>query len=106
MPGTKIETTVVAYLDVEDNPDITNPIHSTEVAKAYGFAGPLVGGVTVWGWATDTILEALGEDWLEGRLGRVFIPATDISGRHSDHQSCAEYRLTVRFLGCGNDQPV
>ena len=65
MPGTKIETTVVAYLDVEDNPDITNPIHSTEVAKAYGFAGPLVGGVTVWGWATDTILEALGEDWLE-----------------------------------------
>jgi len=64
MPKTIIENTVVAYLDNEDSPDISNPIHSTEVAKAYGFTGPLVGGVTVWGWATDTILEALGEDWL------------------------------------------
>ncbi|MBC8279554.1 MAG: MaoC family dehydratase [Chloroflexi bacterium] len=65
MPKTTIENTVVAYLDNDDSPDITNPIHSTEVAKAYGFDGPLVGGVTVWGWATDTILAALGEGWLE-----------------------------------------
>lgn len=65
MHRTKIENTVVAYLDNDDSPDITNPIHSTEVAKAYGFDGPLVGGVTVWGWATETILTALGEDWLE-----------------------------------------
>ena len=64
MHRTKIENTVVAYLDNDDSPDITNPIHSTEVAKAYGFDGPLVGGVTVWGWATETILTALGEDWL------------------------------------------
>ena len=65
MPRTILENTVVAYLDNEDSPDIPNPIHSTEVAKAYGFTGPLVGGVTVWGWATDTILEALGEEWME-----------------------------------------
>ncbi|SVB22129.1 uncharacterized protein METZ01_LOCUS174983 [marine metagenome] len=65
MPRTTIENTVVAYLDNDDSPDITNPIHSTEVAKSYGFDGPLVGGVTVWGWATDTILAALGEGWLE-----------------------------------------
>ena len=65
MTRTSIETTVVAYLDNDDSPDITNPIHSTEVAKSYGFDGPLVGGVTVWGWATDTILSAIGEDWLE-----------------------------------------
>ena len=65
MPRTSVENTVVAYLGNEDDPDIYNPIHSTEVAKAYGFTGPLVGGVTVWGWATDTVLEALGEDWLE-----------------------------------------
>ncbi len=64
MPRTIIENAVVAYLDNEDSPDISNPIHSTEVAKAYGFTGPLVGGVTVWGWATDTILAVLGEDWL------------------------------------------
>jgi len=65
MARTTIENTVVAYLDNDDNPDIANPIHSTEVAKSYGFDGPLVGGVTVWGWATDTILAALGEGWLE-----------------------------------------
>jgi acyl dehydratase len=65
MAKSPIENTVVAYLDNDDSPDITNPIHSTEVAKSYGFDGPLVGGVTVWGWATDTILEALGEGWLE-----------------------------------------
>jgi len=65
MPRTTIENTVVAYLDNDDSPDITNPIHSTEVAKSYGFDGPLVGGVTVWGWATDTILAAVGEGWLE-----------------------------------------
>ena len=60
-----IENTFVAYLDDEDSPNISNPIHSTEVANSYGFSGPLVGGVTVWGWCTDTILEALGEDWLD-----------------------------------------
>ena len=65
MASPVIENIVEAYLDNDDNADITNPIHSTEVAKSYGFAGPLVGGVTVWGWATDTILEALGEDWLD-----------------------------------------
>ena len=66
MARTTIENTVVAYLDNDASPDITNPIHSTEVAKSYGVDGPLVGGVTVWGWATDTILAALGEGWLEG----------------------------------------
>ena len=47
-----VENKVTAYLGHEDSPEISNPIHSTEVAKAYGFSGPLVGGVTVWGWAT------------------------------------------------------
>ena len=65
MANPVIENIVESYLDNDDSADITNPIHSTEVAKSYGFSGPLVGGVTVWGWATDTILEALGEDWLE-----------------------------------------
>lgn len=65
MARTTIENNVIAYLDNDDSPDITNPIHSTEIARAYGFDGPLVGGVTVWGWATDTIMEALGEGWLD-----------------------------------------
>ena len=59
-----IENSIIAYLGHEDSPDISNPIHSTEIAQAYGFKGPLVGGVTVWGWATDTIVQALGEKWL------------------------------------------
>ena len=62
---TRVQNSVEAYLANDDSPDISNPIHSTEFAAQFGFAGALVGGVTVWGWATDTILEALGESWLE-----------------------------------------
>ena len=40
-------------------------MHSTEIAQQLGFAGALVGGVTVWGWAVPAILEAVGDDWLE-----------------------------------------
>jgi len=66
MPTTdRIEQTIEAYLSNEDSAEISNPIHSTEVAARYGFGGALVGGVTVWGWATPVILEALGEGWLE-----------------------------------------
>lgn len=61
----RIEHEVEAYLANEDSADISNPIHSTGVAKQFGFSGALVGGVTVWGWATPTILEALGDAWLD-----------------------------------------
>lgn len=60
-----VEKSVEAFLSNEDSPTIGNPIHSTEVAQQFGFRGALVGGVTVWGWAADAILEALGEGWLE-----------------------------------------
>ena len=56
---------VLAFLDNDDSPEIRNPIHSTAVAREYGFDGPLVGGVTVWSWCTPAILEALGEAWLD-----------------------------------------
>lgn len=57
---------VVAFLDNEDDPAaIANPVHSTEIARQLGFAGPLVGGVTVWGWAVPAIIDALGESWLD-----------------------------------------
>jgi len=65
MTNSVIKDSIVAYLGNLDDPNISNPIHSTEVAKTYGFSGPLIAGVTVWGWATDSILEALGESWLE-----------------------------------------
>ncbi|WBL36999.1 MaoC family dehydratase [Tepidiforma flava] len=57
---------LTAFLDGEDRPDIPNPIHSTAVAHAHGFAGPLVGGVTVYGWLVPSILELLGDGWLSG----------------------------------------
>ena len=55
---------LTAFLDGLDSPDISNPIHSTAVAGQYGFKAALVGGVTVYGWATPPILEVLGDRWL------------------------------------------
>lgn len=57
--------TITAFLDGPDSPDISNPIHSTEVATQYGFRAALVGGVTVYGWTVPAIIGALGEGWLE-----------------------------------------
>lgn len=54
-----------AFLDGPDRPDISNPIHSSAVANAYGFKGPLVGGVTVWGWCVRAVMESLGDGWLD-----------------------------------------
>ncbi len=63
MPGSA-QRVVVAVLDGPDSADIKNPIHSTEVAKQYGFERALVGGVTVYGWLTPPLIEVLGESWL------------------------------------------
>lgn len=57
--------TITAFLDGPDSPDISNPIHSTAVAAEYGFKAALVGGVTVYGWCTPPIIDALGEGWLD-----------------------------------------
>jgi acyl dehydratase len=65
MTDSRIELIREAYLPHDDSPDISNPIHSTEVAQRFGFDRALVGGVTVWGWATPVILEALGDGWLD-----------------------------------------
>lgn len=64
MQATVAERQIVAFLDGEDSPTISNPIHSTEVAAQYGFSAALVGGVTVYGWFTPVLLELLGERWL------------------------------------------
>ena len=60
------EWRMVAFLDHEDDPaTMANPVHSTEFARELGFAGALVGGATVWGWAVPAILETLGDRWLD-----------------------------------------
>jgi hypothetical protein len=43
---------------------IPNPIHDAEGADAAGYAGALVAGVRTYGWAAQTIVRALGEEWL------------------------------------------
>lgn len=54
-----------AFLDGADDPNIPNAIHSTQGAQEYGYQAALVGGVTVYGWATPAILEGLGDAWLD-----------------------------------------
>jgi hypothetical protein len=42
-----------------------NKIHEDDLARQYGFKGGLVPGVTVYGWMTHPVVEALGAEWLE-----------------------------------------
>jgi acyl dehydratase len=51
-----------------------NKIHSTDVARLYGFKGGLVPGVTDYAYMTRPIVEALGVAWLErGSMSARFI---------------------------------
>ncbi len=59
------EQRITAFMDDPDAPRPGNPIHSTSSAKAYGYEGALVGGATVYGWGVRTIVEGLGEAWLD-----------------------------------------
>jgi hypothetical protein len=59
------ERKITAFLGNPDRPDIGNAIHSTDGAKEYGYQAALVGGATVWGWASPAILDALGTGWLD-----------------------------------------
>ncbi len=56
---------ITAFLDGPDNPDISNPIHSSAVAAEYGFKAALVGGVTVYGWTVPALIDLFGEAWLD-----------------------------------------
>lgn len=86
VPMNVAERKIVAFLDGEDSPTISNPIHSTEVAAQYGFRGALVGGVTVYGWFTPPILELLGDGWLSNgwadvRFRRPVFPGDAMTAR-------------------------
>ena len=82
------ERQIVAFLDGEDSLEIDNIIHSTAGAAQFGYSGPLVGGVTVYGWAAPALVEALGESWLDHgwsdfRLRRPVYPGDEITTRVS-----------------------
>ena len=95
------EHVVTAFLDGPDDPNIPNAIHSTAGATAYGYQAALVGGVTVWGWATPPILELLGERWLEDgwahvRFRRPTYPGDELTVRvdESDSEGAHAFRMT------------
>ncbi len=44
---------------------VENKIHEDTLARAMGFRGGLVPGVTVYAWMTHPVVEALGPAWLE-----------------------------------------
>lgn len=43
---------------------VPNPIHDADGADAAGYAGALVAGVRTYGWAAQTLVKALGDEWL------------------------------------------
>ena len=62
---TPVENRFTAWMENPNDPTINNKIHAADGAKEYGYRAALVGGVTVYGWCVPTLIESLGEDWLD-----------------------------------------
>ena len=54
-------------------PNSTNRIHSDDMAKAYGFKGGLVPGVTISSYLMHPAVVAWGEDWLTRGFAHVVV---------------------------------
>jgi len=92
---------VVAFMEDADQPH-PNAIHSTSGARDYGFRGALIGGVTAYGWTVSTIVQALGEEWLDSgwvelrfrkpmHPGDALTVAVDATGTLTVHRSAELY---------------
>jgi hypothetical protein len=62
-----VEGEFIATMDDPDDPEMfeRNRIHTTAGAQEYGFTGAFVGGVTLYAWCIPTVIDALGEEWLD-----------------------------------------
>jgi hypothetical protein len=62
-----IEGEFIATMDDPDDPEMfeRNRIHTNAGAQEYGFKGAFVGGVTLYAWCIPTIIDALGDEWLD-----------------------------------------
>ena len=63
-----MSTPVVGRVTATPDPPptgIRNPIHDADGADGAGYAGALVAGVRTYGWAAQTIVRALGVEWLD-----------------------------------------
>ena len=64
----------------------TNQIHSDEMAKAYGFKGGLVPGVTISSYLMHPAVEAWGMDWLTRGFAQVVVNKPLYDGYQFDVQ--------------------
>jgi hypothetical protein len=62
-----IEGEFIATMDDPDDPEMfeRNRIHTNAGAQEYGFKGAFVGGVTLYAWCIPTVIDALGDEWLD-----------------------------------------
>jgi hypothetical protein len=67
MTAGTVEGEFIATMDDPDDPETfqRNRIHTNSGAQEYGFEGAFVGGVTLYAWCIPTVIEALGEQWLD-----------------------------------------
>jgi hypothetical protein len=65
-------------------PESENRIHSDEVARAYGFRGGLVPGVTVSAYLLHPAAVAWGRDWLDRGQAHVVVRSPVYDGRKFD----------------------
>jgi hypothetical protein len=88
-------------------PESDNRIHSDELAKAYGFTGALVPGVTVSCYLAHPAVEAWGLAWLERGAAHVTVKSPlydeqefEVSVTCSELENCYQAELKVGSNVC------
>lgn len=69
--ATPIENRFTAWMENPNDPTLPNQIHAADGARQYGFRAALVGGVTIYGWCIPTLLQAVGDTWLDNGWAEV-----------------------------------
>ena len=105
-----IEGAFTATMEDPDDPDMfaRNRIHTTAGAREYGFTGAFVGGVTLYAWCVPTIVEALGDAWLDAgwvnlRFRRPVYPGAEIQVRVTPQDSAPPDKAGARLFEASDD---
>lgn len=79
--GSTSAAATTAVVAIEDPPEIQslNPIHAAG-AVAYGYERPIVAGLSSYGWAMASVIELLGEGWLEQGWSDMAFPRPVFAG--------------------------
>jgi hypothetical protein len=108
---------VVGHVTATPDPPptgIRNPIHDADGADGAGYSGALVAGVRTYGWAAQTIVRALGVDWLDSgwadvSLRRPLFAGEVVTVTMNPPDSAAStdaWTLTCRASGQGGERVV